>query len=147
MESPTATTWLRLQLQPQISRLVMGWVMAKGMMGLIRKRRKRRGGNCSCCSLEAGSWRSDFLQGVEAYVWSVRKNVGLVFDDVSAPWQGFTREDVYGDAGLINDPGEEEWLVRYASSPIEVAKLPVQAVVLGSVGRGGDGTRGPAGTL
>eukprot|EP00965_Chrysotila_dentata_P257063 6212759-Pleurochrysis_carterae.AAC.3 len=50
-------------------------------------------------------------------------------------------------AGLINDPGEEEWLVRYASAPIEVAKLPVQAVVLGSVGKKGDGTRGPADIL
>eukprot|EP00965_Chrysotila_dentata_P233505 6199624-Pleurochrysis_carterae.AAC.1 len=86
------------------------------------------------------------------FVWVARQNVGCVFDDARAPWQAFPLEAIQKEALLLDNPVEEEWLVKYSSSPVDPTALPVQSVMFGRCGttenlNSTDAQKCPSGTL
>eukprot|EP00965_Chrysotila_dentata_P011588 379191-Pleurochrysis_carterae.AAC.1 len=84
------------------------------------------------------------IKGEGGYVWLVRANVGVVFNDARAPWQGFQLSADIAELGQqVNPPDHVSLLI----SGSDADSLPVQGVVLDKLGGGAESSRCPAGTL
>eukprot|EP00965_Chrysotila_dentata_P259370 6213541-Pleurochrysis_carterae.AAC.2 len=85
------------------------------------------------------------VKGEPGYIWSVRQNVGVVFNDPVAPWQGFLMADITQNGKKLAHPDEHSLLASFrGNNPLG---LPVQGVVNGKVEMGSDDAKCPSGTL